>query len=120
MKMQVQKKGSSGKNVKALQILLIGNGYSCGSWGADGKFGVATEKAVFRYQKEKGLQQDGMAGPETWGSLLSIFVTIQVFLSYNFWKLYLLGIPGQIAIFLWFRMFRPVREKEPREELNNG
>ena len=72
MKMQVQKKGGSGETVKALQLLLIGNGCPCGSWGADGKFGAATEKAVFRYQKEKGLQQDGMAGPETWGSLLSI------------------------------------------------
>ena len=53
-----------------------------------------------------------------WGSLLSIFVTIQVFLNYNFWKIFLLGIPGQIAIFLWFRMFRPSRNK--KEESNNG
>ena len=42
-----------------------------------------------------------------WGSLLSIYVTLQVTMHYNFWKIFLLGIPGQIAIFLWFRMFRP-------------
>ncbi len=47
-----------------------------------------------------------------WGSLLSIYVTLQILLRYNFWKIFLLGIPGQLAIFLWFRMFRPVKEKE--------
>ena len=46
-----------------------------------------------------------------WGSLLSIFAVIQAVWSYNFWKLFLLGIPGQIAIFLWFRMFRPAKEE---------
>ena len=53
-----------------------------------------------------------------WGSIVSIHVTILAFLHYNFWKVYLLGIPGQIAIFLWFRMFRPV--KETQKEQNNG
>ena len=47
-----------------------------------------------------------------WGSLLSIYVTILTAFGYNFWKLFLLGILGQIAIFLWFRMFRPTKSKE--------
>ena len=47
-----------------------------------------------------------------WGSLLSIYVTLMTIFRFNFWKLFLLGIPGQIAIFLWFRMFRPTKEKE--------
>ena len=46
-----------------------------------------------------------------WGFLLSIYLTFLVFLRFNMWKLFLLGIPGEIAIFLWFRLFRP--EKEP-------
>lgn len=46
-----------------------------------------------------------------WGCLLSIFAVIQAVWSYNFWKIFLLGIPGQIAIFLWFRMFRPMKEE---------
>jgi len=46
-----------------------------------------------------------------WGCLLSIFVTLQVLLHQNFLKIFLLGIPGQIAIFLWFQMFRPEEEK---------
>ena len=70
MEMKVLKMGATGNQVRALQILLAGNGYRCGFWGADGKFGSATEKALRQYQKEKGLQTDGMAGPETWGSLM--------------------------------------------------
>lgn len=46
-----------------------------------------------------------------WGSLLSIFAVIHAVWSYSFWKIFLLGIPGQIAIFLWFRMFRPMKEE---------
>ena len=51
-----------------------------------------------------------------WGSLLSIHVSLLLFLKFNMWKIYLLGIPGQIAIFLWFRMYRPVKEKETVNE----
>lgn len=47
-----------------------------------------------------------------WGFLLAIYATIFVALHFNFWKLFLLGIPGQIAIFLWFRMFRGSKEEE--------
>lgn len=47
-----------------------------------------------------------------WGSLLSIYVSVRVFLNVNAWKVLLLGIPGQIAIFLWFRMFRVQKPKE--------
>ena len=34
--------------------------------------------------------------------------------QWNVWKLFLLGVPGQIAIFLWFRLYR----KGPKEETN--
>jgi len=49
-----------------------------------------------------------------WGSVLSIYVTLLVFLNQNLWKLFLLGIPGQAAILLWFRLYR----KGSREEQN--
>ena len=54
----------------------------------------------------------------TWGSLLSIYMIILTVYHYHFWKLFLLGIPGQIAIFLWFRMFRP--SKNDKKEKQNG
>jgi len=47
-----------------------------------------------------------------WGVLLSFHVTMCVFFALNVWRVFLLGIPGQIAILLWFRMFRPAQEKE--------
>lgn len=72
MEMRVLKNGCKGDDVRALQILLIGNGCSCGSWGADGNFGSGTESAVRKYQKKKNLQVDGKAGPETMKSLLGI------------------------------------------------
>lgn len=50
-----------------------------------------------------------------WGGLLSIYVSLLVFLQVNIWKIFLLGIPGQIAIFMWFRLFRA-----PGKEKGNG
>ena len=52
-----------------------------------------------------------------WGSLLSIYVTLNAVKGIYFWKIFLLGIPGQIAIFLWFRMFR---NSDTRKENTNG
>ena len=49
-----------------------------------------------------------------WGSLLSLYMTLLLFFNLNIWKLFLLGIPGQIAIFLAFRL------KNTRKEDNNG
>ena len=50
-----------------------------------------------------------------WGGLASIYASIWAFLGFNAWKIFLLGIPGQIAIFLWFRMFT-VHGKEGSNE----
>ena len=50
-----------------------------------------------------------------WGFIVAIHASLMVIFHYNFWKLYLLGIPGQIAIFLWFRLFRPAKDKEETE-----
>ena len=47
-----------------------------------------------------------------WGCLLSIYVTLWVVLRVSYLKLFLLGIPGQIAIFLWFRMFRSEKKED--------
>ena len=51
-----------------------------------------------------------------WGSILSLYMTLLVFFGLNIWKLFLLGIPGQAAIILWFRMYRTPKNKEE----NNG
>lgn len=51
-----------------------------------------------------------------WGCLLSIYMMPLVLLNINVWRIFLLGIPGQVAIWLWFRMFRP----EKTAEVKNG
>lgn len=68
----VLKRNAKGNAVKALQILLIGNGYSCGTSGVDGSFGPGTEAAVKSYQKAKGLTPDGCVGKNTWVKLLGV------------------------------------------------
>jgi transcriptional regulator with XRE-family HTH domain len=47
-----------------------------------------------------------------WGALLSIHMTLMVLAGINYWKMFLLGVPGQIAILLWFRLFLPARKQE--------
>lgn len=61
----VLKLGSKGFPVKELQQNLIKLGYSCGSAGADGDFGNSTLAAVKKFQKDKGLECDGIVGSAT-------------------------------------------------------
>ena len=70
MEMKNLKNGCKGEDVRALQILLMGRGYSCGNSGADGVFGNDTHRAVCSYQKARGLTVDGVAGKNTMSKLL--------------------------------------------------
>lgn len=51
-----------------------------------------------------------------WGSLACIHVSLLRLMHFNFWKIYLLGALGQLAIWLWFRMFLPVAAEEEKNE----
>lgn len=64
------RKGDKGEFVKSLQLLLVGNGYSCGDAGFDGDFGNATQNAVKSFQKDCKLTIDGIVGEKTWAALL--------------------------------------------------
>ena len=70
VKVRVLGMGDDGKAVRALQRLLIAEGYNCGGFGADGVFGAGTERSVRAYQGAHGLAVDGIVGAKTWGSLL--------------------------------------------------
>jgi len=63
-------KGDTGEAVRAMQILLIGRGYSCGRYAADGEFGDDTQLALLRYQTKHKLDADGICGVKTWTNLL--------------------------------------------------
>ena len=49
-----------------------------------------------------------------WGFLVAIYVTLIAFLKFNMWRMFLLGIPGEIATTLWFRLFSPTREEKKK------
>ena len=61
------KEGKKGVYVAVLQDALNTLGYNAGT--IDGIFGKNTKNAVLRYQKSKGLTQDGIVGCNTWKSL---------------------------------------------------
>ena len=63
------RKGSKGEYVTLAQTKLIQKGYDCGSFGADGQFGAATEKAVRAFQRDHALTVDGVIGQKTWAAL---------------------------------------------------
>ena len=60
--------GSTGTAVRELQEALNRQGYGLA---VDGVFGDKTRAAVRDYQKKNGLKKDGVAGDETWGSLMN-------------------------------------------------
>lgn len=70
VKVRQLSKGMDGNDVKTLQAALIANGFSCGTAGADGDFGSATDAALRKFQTKYGLVADGIAGNATWSKLL--------------------------------------------------
>ncbi|MFE0699489.1 penicillin-insensitive murein endopeptidase [Streptomyces sp. NPDC058872] len=61
-----QSKGNRGSDVVALQYLLNAQGSNLT---ADGAFGGGTDSAVRSFQSAKGLDSDGIVGPNTWKAL---------------------------------------------------
>ena len=49
-----------------------------------------------------------------WGAIFSLYLTLLVFFNLNIWKVFLFGIPGQLAVFFAFRI------KSPHKEENDG
>ena len=61
-------KGMSGPDVAVLQAVLTARGYTCD---ITGDFDVKTHNMTIAYQEEAHIVQDGIAGPATWGCILS-------------------------------------------------
>lgn len=62
-------KGMSKAEVKSVQALLVGAGYSVGKSGVDGSYKGDTVDAVKKAQKAFGVTVDGVAGPDTLAAL---------------------------------------------------
>lgn len=70
VELPILKKGVKGHHVEMLQTLLIANGYSCGSSGADGDFGSGTLSALKSFQTKKNLKVDGICDADDWAALI--------------------------------------------------
>lgn len=70
IQVRMLRRGMKGADVKTLQAALITYGFSCGTAGADGDFGRATDAALRKFQTKYGLGVDGIAGNATWSKLL--------------------------------------------------
>ena len=69
-KSNVQKaKEYVGSRCKELQEKLIKCGYNCGGYGADSQFGQGTYNSLVQFQKDNGLDPDGLAGVKTFAKL---------------------------------------------------
>ena len=66
----VIKYGAIGLWVRVMQTILIGKGFSCGSYGADGEYGVQTKIALYEFQKAKQLETNFICDSKTWEYLL--------------------------------------------------
>lgn len=62
--------GASSYYVRLLQATLNKIGYSCGT--ADGIYGTNTRNAIIRFQEDKKLTADGVAGSLTWSRAASL------------------------------------------------
>jgi N-acetylmuramoyl-L-alanine amidase len=59
--------GAHGAEVRDLQRRLTGAGYPAG---ASGAYDDETELAVRSFQRDRGLHEDGICGPQTWDALV--------------------------------------------------
>jgi peptidoglycan DL-endopeptidase LytE len=66
---QVLSRGMSNSYVEQLQDILKNKGYYSSS--VDGIYGPITHEAVRKFQREAGIQVDGIAGPQTFSKLNS-------------------------------------------------
>lgn len=62
--------GAKSEYVRSMQIQLEARGYSCGRYGTDGEYGPDTGKALREFQRDHGLDADGVCGEKTWSKLL--------------------------------------------------
>lgn len=58
------RKGSKGDAVRAIQQQLADQGYLTAG-GVDGSYGGGTERALIQFQRDQGLEPDGVAWPQT-------------------------------------------------------
>ena len=62
--------GMNGPDVEVLQSILKARGYTLS--GSAGVFGTSTDKALRKFQQDRGLAVDGICGPISWAELVKM------------------------------------------------
>lgn len=68
--------GDRGPAVEDIQRRLLVLGYELGPTGIDGVFLGQTREAVETFQAQRGLEEDGLVGDETWSALVDATFTL--------------------------------------------
>lgn len=71
VKLPVIEYGDASMYVKLMQTALIGRGFNCGWYGADGEYGQQTKIALYQFQQKMKLDADCVCGSATWTALLN-------------------------------------------------
>ncbi len=64
------KKGDKNASVRLMQQYLVHLGYHLDRYGVDGSFGAETEKALKKFQQDKGLSSSGVCDALTWQAIM--------------------------------------------------
>jgi N-acetylmuramoyl-L-alanine amidase len=78
--------GSSGESVRDLQFRLRRLGVATGD-DPPGAFASGTEKAIRRFQEERGLRADGICGPHTWSAIVEAGFELGDRVLYSRWPM---------------------------------
>lgn len=70
VQLPILREGMVGKDVLAMQQLLLSYRYKLPKYGADAEFGEETRAALMQYQRDNGLVVDGECGAATYTKLL--------------------------------------------------
>lgn len=75
------REGDTGMEVRIIQQGLIDAGYDLPVHGVDGVFRAETKQAVIRFQTDRGIEPDGIVGPDTMQALSDLHNTHETVVS---------------------------------------
>ena len=75
MALELVKYGSRNEETRAVQQIMMDEGYDLSPYNDDGIYGKITKQAIEKWQTDNSLKVDGIVGPQTWQWLLANIAT---------------------------------------------